>query len=156
MYRFIDARLCDQPPAVRILVLAMRHWVIGAVNGRCVCHVVGCAFRSLNLEPALDDFHLAMRTLYNNALVSLTFGSFDRSTITEHEAILLGALAAASEAENGSLQAVSRGLVHADMAPVLTQALASLAMHLEFADHDLRQARSGAGGNASPNDGQEQ
>lgn len=155
MYRFIDARLSDQPPAVRILVLAMRHWVIGAVNGRCVCHVVGCAFRSLKLEPALDDFHLAMRTLYNNALVSLTFGSFDRSTITEHEAILLGALAAASEAENGSLQAVSRGLVHADMAPVLIQALGSLARHLELADHALMQARNASGGTASSNNGQQ-
>jgi hypothetical protein len=148
MYRFIDARLCDQPPAVRILVLAMRHWIIGAVNGRCVCHVVGCAFRSLKLEPALDDFHLAMRTLYNNALVSLTFGSFDRSTITEHEAILLGALAAAGEARSSSIQAVSRGLVHADMAPALTQALASLAGHLESANHALPQARGGAGDSA--------
>jgi hypothetical protein len=152
MYRFIDARLCDQSPAVRILVLAMRHWVIGAVNGRCVCHVVGCAFRSLKLDPALDDFHLAMRTLYNNALVSLTFGSFDRSTITEHEAILLGALAAASEAENGSLQAVSRGLVHADMAPVLAQALVSLAGQLEFADQALTKARRAAGRSGSSND----
>lgn len=135
MYRFIDSRLCDQPPAVRILVMAMRHWVIGAVNGRCVCHVIGCAFRSLGLAPALDDFHLAMRTLYNNALVPLTFGSFDRSTITEHEAILLGALAAAGDPERGNLRAISRSLVHADMAPALAQALVSLAGHLEFADH---------------------
>lgn len=57
----------QQGEGVHLFVGAVRRWVRAAVNGRCVCHVIGAAFKAAGLEKGAAPFHAAMQTLCNNA-----------------------------------------------------------------------------------------
>jgi hypothetical protein len=127
MYRFVDQPLDKQGDGPRFLIWAMRQWVVAAVDGRCACHRLHAAFAGLRVERAVDDFHIAMRTLCNNARVPLRFGAVDRLEITEHEAVLVAMAIMATERDEAEVKAIARQLVHADMVTLFVRALAGVA-----------------------------
>lgn len=127
MYRFVDQPLEAQDEGTRFLVWAMRQWVAAALDGRCACHTLCGAFAVLGVADAIDDFHIAMRTLCNNARVPLRFGAVDRELISEHEAILVALTHSAAWREERAVTAVARQLVHPDMAALLARSLAAVA-----------------------------
>jgi hypothetical protein len=116
----------QQESGTRFLIWAMRQWVSAAVEGRCACHALHAAFTGVRAERAVDDFHLAMRTLCNNVLAPLRFGALDRAEITEHEAVLVATAIATAERDEAEVKAIARQLVHADMAAPFAGALASV------------------------------
>lgn len=120
---------------MQLCVWAMRQWFRAAVDGRCVCHVISGAFGIAGVARAAVPFHVAMRTLHGNARIPLQFGSIGRPSITETEALIVEAAAAAAQGRTGDLRAVARGLVFPDMAAVLARSLASVAV--VFAEADL-------------------
>jgi len=127
MYRFVDQPLQGQSEGARFLIWATRHWVAAAVQGRCVCHTLNATFSTMRVDAALDDFHLAMRTLCNNPLIPLRFGALDRPEITEHEAILAATALAAVERGEADVKEVARQLVHADMAALFASSFTRVA-----------------------------
>ncbi len=127
MYRFVDQPLDRQADGAHFLVWAMRRWVVAAVEGRCACHRLDAAFTGLRVARAVDDFHLAMRTLCNNTLIPLRFGAVDRLEITEHEAVLIATAIAVAESDEVAVAAIARQLVHADMAPLFARLFTGLA-----------------------------
>jgi hypothetical protein len=135
MCAFVDRPISEQDRYVQLCVWAMRQWIKAAVDGRCVCHVISGAFGTAGVARAAAPFHVAMRTLYGNARIPLQFGSIDRPSITESEALIVEAAAAAAEGRTEDLRAVARGLVFPDMAAVLARSLASVAA--AFAEADL-------------------
>lgn len=144
MYQFVDQSLDSQEQGARFLVWAMRQWVQAAVQGRCACHMLCAAFTGVGVDEALDDFHIAMRTLCNNALAPLRFGAVERAEITEHEAILVATVLAGSDREEAAMRDIARQLVHADMAVLLARTLAGVGRR--FAEAGLvGAARKGRG-----------
>jgi hypothetical protein len=127
MYRFVDQPLDRQVDGPRFLIWAMRRWVAAAVEGRCACHTLQTAFAGMRMEQAIDDFHVAMRTLCNNARVSLRFGAVDRLDITEHEAVLVATAIAAARGDDTEVTGIARQLVHADMAVVFARSFSGVA-----------------------------
>lgn len=140
MYDYIDSPVSRLEPGARFFIWSARQWVRAAASGRCVCGVIGGAFQSFRVPEATDHFHLVMRTIYQNALVPLYFGSPERETVTEHEAVLLGALQMAT-AGPMNVVPVARGFVHADMAPILARSLERVAAELTKAGHLLGPGR---------------
>jgi hypothetical protein len=127
MYRFVDQPLDKQVDGPRFLIWAMRRWVAAAVDGRCACHTLRTGFAGMRVGPAIDDFHVAMRALCNNARVSLRFGAVDRLDITEHEAVLVATAIAAARGDEAEVTAIARQLVHADMAVVFARSFGGVA-----------------------------
>ncbi|TIX51695.1 hypothetical protein [Alteraurantiacibacter aquimixticola] len=142
MYEFVDSPLYRLEPGARFFIWSTREWMNAASSRRCVCGVIGGAFAAHGVGEATDHFHLAMRTMFQNALVPLYFGCRNRETVTEHEAVLLAALGHASEGVE-PVKEVARGLVHADMAPVLAHALRSVASIFDQAGRSFGPVRHG-------------
>src|SRR5690606_38018616 len=105
----------QQGEGVQLFVGAVRRWVRAAVNGRCVCHVIGAAFKAAGLEKAAAPFHAAMQTLCNNARQPLRFGT----------------------AEPTELRRIAGELVFPDLAPALAVALTSVAAEFRRAQLPL-------------------
>lgn len=136
MYAFVDRAVDEQNRGVQFLVWSMRQWMKGAVERRCVCRAIGVAFETVGMDQAVDAFHLAMRTICNNAAAPLRFGAVDRPSITEHEAILLAAAAAAEEGQEPVVRAIADALVRAEAAGVLVASLSAVVS--AFVDAGLR------------------
>jgi hypothetical protein len=145
MYDFVDRRLDQQIYSVRMTVWAMRQWIRAVLDGRCVCALIACAFRSARVPGAADPLLSAMRVLVSNLKAPLRLGAVDTSCITEHEAVLLGALVAAAEGREQDCRAVASQLVHADMVPAVTALLIRLARAFAEADMHLVAAEPRAG-----------
>lgn len=137
MYQFVDQSLDKQDQGARFLVWAMRQWVQAAVQGRCACHMLCAAFTGAGVGGALDDFHIAMQTLCNNALAPLRFGAVERAEISEHEAILVATVLTGPRRED-AMRDIARQLVHADMAMLLARSLAGIGRR--FAEAGLVEA----------------
>ncbi|HLV06137.1 MAG TPA: hypothetical protein VKY80_00525 [Croceibacterium sp.] len=127
----------QQGEGVRLFVGAVRRWVRAAVNGRCVCHVIGAAFKAAGLEKGAAPFHAAMQTLCNNARQPLRFGTADRAWLSAHEVRLVEALRAASEERPTELRRIAGELVFPDLAPALAVALTSVAAEFRRAQLPL-------------------
>lgn len=136
MYEYLDTKVAQLEPGARFFIWSARQWVRAAVNGRCVCSVISGAFQSFRVPDATQHFHLAMHTIYHNALSPVYFGCPEREQVTEHEAILLSALIRAAVTDDGATP-VARGLVHADMVHVLARSLKTLAAELAKAGHTI-------------------
>lgn len=134
MYDFVDRPISEQRDAVQFFVLAMRRCVKAAVDRQCACHVIGSSFAACNLAQAAAPFHALMRTLCANARVPLRIGAIDHEAITEHEALMITAVVAATQGRERDLRAIARGLVFADLAPALAASLATLAARFAGAD----------------------
>lgn len=116
-----------QSQGVQLFTIAVRRWVKAAVDGKCVCHVIGAAFRTAGLDAASAPFHAAMQTLCQNARVTLRFGTADRPGLSEHEAKLVEGLIAAEEERFHDLRAITHELVFPDLAPALAKSLGAVA-----------------------------
>ncbi|KHL25849.1 hypothetical protein PK98_04395 [Croceibacterium mercuriale] len=135
MYDFIDRPLVRQDRNVQLFVWSMRQWASAALDGRCVCRLVSCAFRSAELKDAVEPLHQAMHALCHHGHTSMRFGAVQRSAITEHEAILLSALIAAGNGQHRTLDTICTALVTSEAAPVLSASLQALSG--AFADAEL-------------------
>jgi hypothetical protein len=133
LYRFVDQPLDRQDHGTRFLVWALRQWVAAAVDGRCACHTLCVAFAGIGIADAVDDFHIAMSTLCNNARIALRFGAIDRPQISEHEAILVALTLSAAQRGEADVKAVAGQLVHPDMALLLARSLAGVARRMDRA-----------------------
>lgn len=138
MYRFVDRPVDSQERGAQLLLWSVRQWIKAAIEGRCICGTISSAFSSCEVGEATDAFHLAMRTLCSNARWPLQFGSLDRELVVEQEAILLACIVAAQEQHDAALEALSRQIVHVDMAPVFANALRVIAK--SFREAGLRVA----------------
>ena len=146
MYDFVDRRVDEQISSIRLTVWAMRQWVRAALDGRCTCGLIACTFESARVPHAADPLLTMMRILVANLRTPLRVGAVDVCHITEHEAVLLGALVAASEGRKEDCRAVARQLVQADMVPAFTASLIRLARAFAAADmHLVSTARKSAG-----------
>jgi len=135
MYEFVDRSLARQDRGVQLFVWAMRQWAAAAVEGRCVCRIVDCAFRSADLRGAVEPLHRAMRALCHHGRTPMRFGAVQRASVTEHEAILLSALVAAQAGRDRAVDVLCDMLVEASAAPTLSAGLRTLAR--AFADAEL-------------------
>jgi len=145
MYEFVDRPVDEQIPSVRLTVWAIRQWTRAALDGRCVCRLIGCAFASASVPDAADPLVATMRILVANLRAPVRLGAVDAHRIAEHEAVLLGALVAAAQGRGREqdCRAVASLLVHADMVPALTIALIRLAQAFARADMHLVPAGPG-------------
>lgn len=146
MYQYVDHRISELDLGAQLLTWGARQWITAACNGRCVCGVIKGAFTSFHIQGAVEPFHLAMRTLYHNALTPLYFGSVEREWVTEHEAIILGAALTSLNGRDDDLKAVARSLVHADMAPVFARSLGLVASEWKKAGMSFDIAKQKPGG----------
>ncbi len=137
MYEFIDRPVYQQTEGVRLLVWGMRRWVRAAREERCVCRFLASVFETAGVPKAAAPLAATMRILVGNMLVPLRFGAIEHPVITEHEAVLLGALVTASQGEGGRCHTMARLLVHADMAPALASSLIGFAQALAEAGVQL-------------------
>jgi len=135
MYEFVDRSLARQDRGARLFVWAMRQWAGAALDGRCVCRLVDCAFRSANLCGATEPLHYGMRALCHNGRTPMRFGAVQRASVTEHEAILLSALIAAGRGRDEAVHAICDMMVESSAAPALAASLKALAQ--AFADAEL-------------------
>ena len=143
MYEFVDRPVDEQIPSVRLTVWAIRQWVRAALDGRCVCRLIGCAFASARVPDAAGPLVATMRIIAGNIRVPIRLGAVDAPRIAEHEAVLLGALVAAAKGREQDCRAVACLLVHADMVPALTMSLIRLAK--AFAKADMHLVPAGPG-----------
>jgi hypothetical protein len=127
MYRFVDRQLAHQQRGIQLFVWSVRQWASAAQDGRCVCGLIGSAFRSAEVQPVTDALHHAMRMLCRHGRSSMCFGAVQKTTITEDEAILVAALVAASDGESHIVQSICDALVEEAAAPVLAACLQALA-----------------------------
>lgn len=127
MTQLTNLPLDCQSQGVQLFTVAVRRWVKAAVNGQCVCHVIGDAFRAAGLEAASPPFHAAMQTLCQNARAPLRFGTVDRPNLSEHEAKLIEALTAASGERLHDLRRIAHDLVFPDLAPAFAGFLEAVA-----------------------------
>ena len=137
MYDFVDRPLGSQPEGVRLVVWSMRQWVTAALEGRCVCGLMGCAFASVDAEGAAGPFRDTMQILCGDLRIPLRFGAIACQQIAEHEAVLLGALTASTQGRAQDCAAVARLLVQPDKAEALAAALGRLAGALAGAELHL-------------------
>jgi hypothetical protein len=126
MYDFVDRPLARQDRGVQLFVWAMRQWAGAALDGRCVCRLVACAFRSAVLKDAVEPLHQAMHALCHHGRTAMRFGAVQRATITEDEAILLSALIAGGDGRHRTLDTICAALVMPAAAPVLSAGLQAL------------------------------
>ncbi len=127
MYEFVDRPLARQDRGVQLFVWAMRQWATAAIDGRCVCRLVDCAFRSADLRGATEPLHQGMRALCHHGRTPMRFGAVERTSVTEHEAILLSALVAADHGRDQAVDAICEALVDLSAAPALAASLKALA-----------------------------
>lgn len=127
MYEFVDRPLARQDRGAQLFVWAMRQWAGAALDGRCVCRLVDCAFRSANLCGAAEPLHHGMRALCHHGRTPMRFGAVQRASVTEHEAILLSALIAAGAGGDHAVDAMCDMLVESSAAPALATSLRALA-----------------------------
>ena len=135
MYEFVDRPLARQGRGAQLFVWAMRQWAGAALDGRCVCRLVDCAFRSADLRRAAEPLHDGMRALCHHGRTPMRFGAVQRACVTEHEAILLSALVAADAGRDHAVDAICDMLVDSPAAPALANSLKALAR--AFADAEL-------------------
>lgn len=126
MYDFVDRPLVRQARGVQLFVWAMRQWAAAALDGRCVCRLVACAFHTAELKDATEPLQRAMHALCHHGRTSMRFGAVQRAAITEHEAILLSALVAADAGQRRTLDTICGALVEPAAAPVLAASLQTL------------------------------
>jgi hypothetical protein len=143
MYEFVDRPVCEQSPSVRLTVWAIRRWVRAAREGRCVCRLIASIFATSNVPEAADPLVQAMRLLMGNMRTTIRIGDVHAYHVTEHEAVLLGALVAAGEGREHDCCAVARLLVQPDMVPAMSVALIRLARAFAKADMHLVPAGTG-------------
>lgn len=120
---------------MQLFVWAMRQWAAAALDGRCICRLVDCAFRSADLRGAAEPLHHGMRALCHHGRTPMRFGAVQRASVTEHEAILLSALIAAGDGCDAAVDAVCDMMVESAAAPGLSASLKALAR--AFADAEL-------------------
>lgn len=135
MYDFVDRPLARQDRGVQLFVWAMRQWAGAALDGRCVCRLVDCAFRSADLRGAAEPLHHGMRALCHHGRTPMRFGAVQRASVTEHEAILLSAMIAANDGRDRAVDVICDMMVQSSAAPVLSASLKTLAR--AFADAEL-------------------
>ncbi|WP_347303883.1 hypothetical protein V5740_04485 [Croceibacterium sp. TMG7-5b_MA50] len=127
MYEFVDRPLARQERGIQLFVWSMRQWAAAAKDGRCVCRLIGSAFRSAEVQPGTDALFYGMRVLCQHGRTPMRFGAVQRASITEDEAILTSALLAASDGRSHVVQSTCDALVTEAAAPVLAACLQALA-----------------------------
>ena len=123
MTKLTSRPLDRQSEGTQLFTFAVRRWVKAAVDGQCVCHVIGAAFRTAGLQEASVPFHAAMQTLCQNARLPLRFGTPERSLLSIQEAQLVHALGAAASDRQDIVRRIAEGLVFPDLAPSLSASL---------------------------------
>ncbi|AMK21614.1 hypothetical protein [Sphingobium sp. TKS] len=89
MYAFVDRPVNDLEPGGRLLVWAMRSWVLSMGRKTCPGAVIGKAFLERNMIAGLQPF-LRMMALFNRGgLENFEFCRLACNRVSEHEAILL-------------------------------------------------------------------
>jgi len=127
MYRFVDRQLAHQQRGIQLFVWSVRQWACAAQDGRCVCGLIGSAFRSAEVPSAVEALHHAMRMLCRHGRAPMCFGAVQKATITEDEAILIAALVAASDGDSHIVQSTCDALVEEAASPVLAACLQAMA-----------------------------
>lgn len=126
MYRFLDRPVPELDGTSRLLVWAMRGWVVDAQVGRCACARLRPVFAAARLEPALRDFGMAMYLLNREGTGRLHFCLPDCPRIGDDEARLLALFAAAIEGAP-EFERMASQLVREPWVPALQHALDELA-----------------------------
>jgi hypothetical protein len=91
MYRYVDREITALGETERLLVLAMRDWVAAASRGRCPVDAVMPRMLAHRLIGGLEPFHFIMATLARHGRTRFEFACPCHKTISEGEAVLLGA-----------------------------------------------------------------
>lgn len=90
MYQFVDRQLDDLDDGARFLVWSMRAWVTSMSQRNCPAHMLAPAFARWRMIGGLQAFHRTMLLFNRDALETLGFAPLACSSVSEHEALILG------------------------------------------------------------------
>ncbi|MCG2840600.1 hypothetical protein L6Q21_06355 [Sandaracinobacter sp. RS1-74] len=89
MYSLLDRPTDALDPGSRLLVTAMRAWVLAIAARRCPRQGVAQVLAEAEAPPLADRFHRLMRLLHREGNQPMRFGQMAKPRITEAEALML-------------------------------------------------------------------
>ncbi len=107
MYRYIDREIATLNRRERVLLLAMRDWIVAARRGRCPVEAISLRFVSHRVVGGIEPFHAVMTTLARFGRQRLVLCCPCTPRVAEDEAILLAALVG-----TGAIAGRRRDLAH--------------------------------------------
>lgn len=133
MYDLVDRPVCDLNPGAKLLVWAMRAWLLASRRQQCPAHVVAPAFARWHIADGLQPFRRTMVILDNFALERIEFNPLTCRSVSEHEAVLISLVRLLCAGERVAARDVVSRLVDADHAGDCLAALSGLALALDRA-----------------------
>lgn len=131
MYDFVDRNVAGLDPGARLLVWAMRRWVMAIGAGRCPQAAIGPAFLKWGVQDALPHFHMSLMLLNREGRGEFRFAPLRCQRVAEDEALVLG-LFPASRADGGRLRGTLELMVVEDAVGPMHAAVTATAIHLEL------------------------
>ena len=92
MYSYLDRPIASLDEGGKVLVWAMRRWVVAVEKRTCPVAALGMALSERGLMPALAPFHRVMGLLATHARQDLPFSPFCSPHVSEGEAVLLAVI----------------------------------------------------------------
>lgn len=143
MYAFIDRPVNDLDLGGRLLIWAMRSWVLSMAQKTCPGAVIGKAFLGRNMIAGLQPF-LRMMALFNRGgLENFEFCRLACNRVSEHEAILLQLVSEVRDNQAMNVRNTLSLLVEDEFISDLLDALSALGAALDRAGLCKTSAKDG-------------
>ena len=130
MYQYLDGRVIDLREGERVLVWAMRRWLLAVRRGECPLQPVGAMFSAHRVLPGLASFHEVMDLVSRRTRQNLAFAPLRCRRIADGEALLLSMIRGVLHRPPAQTFATATLIVGDPNADVLISALVSLAAAL--------------------------
>lgn len=136
MYDFLDRKIADLDTGGRLLVWAMRNWVVAHCAERSPSEVIAPAFANRNLAAGTAHFDAMMEIIGRNSRETFGFGPPRCKHIREHEALFLSLIHGMHMSRIDNVRATLQLMVHDNAIAEVMPAIAALSEAM--ADAGLR------------------
>ena len=126
MYKYVDRPAAELDPTSRLVLGAMRTWVVQVGQGQCPGTSIGAAFAGRNMIAALHPLLRMMALLNRGGLDNFAFCRVACNHVSEHEAIFLQLMDDAQAGRAMSLRRAIAMLVEEEYVGELFDAVVAL------------------------------